>query len=117
MTTEARLRLSPASGLGLGVAMLWFSILVLLPLSAVVITATEGGWDNFVQAVTNEQTRAAVRLTVTQAAVAQLSVPVIAALGAALTLGETLTARLALSGLAVLTGVGVVLAARTRGAP
>jgi drug/metabolite transporter (DMT)-like permease len=61
--------------------------------------------------------RALPRLTVTQAAVAQLSVPVIAALGAALTLGETLTARLALSGLAVLTGVGVVLAARTRGAP
>ena len=72
MTTEARLRLSPASGLGLGVAMLWFSILVLLPLSAVVITATEGGWDSFVQAVTNEQTRAAVRLTVTQAGLVTL---------------------------------------------
>lgn len=58
--------------------------------------------------------RALPRLTVTQAAVAQLSVPVIAALGAALTLGETLSARLVISGLAVLTGVAFVLSARTR---
>ena len=54
------------------------------------------------------------RLTVTQAAVAQLSVPVIAAVGAVLTLGETLSMRLALSGVAVLSGVGLVLSARSR---
>ena len=59
--------------------------------------------------------RALPGLTVTQAAVAQLSVPVIAAAGAALTLGETLSARLVLSGAAVLTGVGLVLGARSRG--
>ena len=58
--------------------------------------------------------RALPRLTVTQAAVAQLSVPVIAAVGAALTLGETLTVRLLVSGAAVLAGVGLVLTARTR---
>ena len=58
--------------------------------------------------------RALPRLTVTQAAVAQLSVPVIAAIGAALTLGETLSARLVLSGTAVLAGVALVLTARTR---
>ena len=58
--------------------------------------------------------RALPGLTVTQAAVAQLSVPVIAAAGAALTLGETLSARLVLSGAAVLTGVGLVLGARSR---
>ena len=61
--------------------------------------------------------RALPRLSVTQAAVAQLSVPVIAALGAALTLGETLTARLVISGLAVLAGVALVLTARSRRAP
>jgi drug/metabolite transporter (DMT)-like permease len=61
--------------------------------------------------------RALPRLTVTQAAVAQLSVPVIAALGAALTLGETLTARLVISGIAVLAGVALVLTARSRRAP
>jgi drug/metabolite transporter (DMT)-like permease len=54
------------------------------------------------------------RLTVTQAAVAQLSVPVIAALGAVLALGETLSARLVLAGIAVLSGVGLVLSARSR---
>ena len=44
--------------------MLWFSLLVLIPLTAVVVTASEGGWAAFWQAVTNEQTAAAIRLTV-----------------------------------------------------
>lgn len=44
--------------------MLWFSLLVLIPLTAVVVTASEGGWDAFWRAVTNEQTAAAIRLTV-----------------------------------------------------
>jgi drug/metabolite transporter (DMT)-like permease len=51
-------------------------------------------------------------LTVTQAAVAQLSVPVIAAAGAVLLLGEQLTPRLMLCGAAVLAGVGLVLSSR-----
>jgi drug/metabolite transporter (DMT)-like permease len=51
---------------------------------------------------------------VTQAAVAQLSVPVIAAAGAVLTLGETVSTRLVLAGIAVLSGVGLVLSARVR---
>jgi drug/metabolite transporter (DMT)-like permease len=58
--------------------------------------------------------RALPGLTVTQAAVAQLSVPVIAAAGAVLTLGETMTTRLVLAGLAVLSGVALVLSARSR---
>lgn len=57
-------RLNRYSGLGLGVAMLWFSLLVLIPLTAVVVTASEGGWSGFWDAVTNEQTAAAIRLTV-----------------------------------------------------
>jgi sulfate transport system permease protein len=60
--------LSRTSGLGLGVAMSWFSLLVLIPLAAVVATAAEGGWSGFVRAVTNEQTAAAIRLTVGHAA-------------------------------------------------
>lgn len=47
--------------------MLWFSLLVLIPLSAVVATAAAGGWSEFWSAVTNEQTAAAIRLTVSQA--------------------------------------------------
>jgi len=54
------------------------------------------------------------RLTVTQAAVAQLSVPVIAAAGAVLTLGERISTRLVFAGIAVLSGVGLVLSARSR---
>ena len=58
--------------------------------------------------------RALPGLTVTQAAVAQLSVPVIAALGAAVLLGEAIGVRLIVSGVAVLGGVALVLSARTR---
>jgi len=50
-----------------------------------------------------------------QVAVAQLSVPVIAAVAAAGLLGETLTPRLVTCGTAVLSGLGLVLAARSRG--
>jgi len=59
--------------------------------------------------------RALPRLTVTQAAVAQLTVPIIAALAAVGLLDEPLSARLVISGAAVLSGVGLVLAARYSG--
>jgi sulfate/thiosulfate transport system permease protein len=58
--------LAPASALGLGVAVLWFSLLVLLPLTAVVVTAAGGGWAGAWQVLGNAQTLAAVRLTVVQ---------------------------------------------------
>jgi sulfate transport system permease protein len=44
--------------------MLWFSLLVLIPLAAVVVTASDGGWAGFWRSVTNEQTAASIRLTV-----------------------------------------------------
>lgn len=47
--------------------MLWFSVLVLIPLAAVVAVAAGGGWSGFWASVTTEQTAAAIRLTVTQA--------------------------------------------------
>lgn len=56
------------STLGLGVALTWFSVLVLIPLSAVVITAAGGGWSEFWGTVSSPQTAAAIRLTVAQAA-------------------------------------------------
>ena len=52
------------SALGLGVAMIWFSLLVLIPLAAVVVKASEGGWDAYLQTFTNPQTRSALTLTV-----------------------------------------------------
>jgi drug/metabolite transporter (DMT)-like permease len=58
--------------------------------------------------------RALPRLSVTQAAVAQLSVPVIAALGAALLLHERLSVRFVFCAAAVLGGVALVLSARLR---
>ena len=59
-----RSTLTRASGLGLGVAMLWFSLLVLIPLVAVVVQATRGGWTAYVAALTSPQTVAALQLTV-----------------------------------------------------
>ena len=44
--------------------MLWFSLLVLIPLTAVVVQASEGGWQAFWDALTSPQTAAALRLTV-----------------------------------------------------
>ena len=59
--------LTRSSGLGLGVALTWFSILVLIPLCLVVIQSVDGGWQTFRGTLTNPQTAAALRLTVLQA--------------------------------------------------
>ena len=57
-------RLTRGAGIGLGISMLWFSLLVLIPLIAIIVTASEGGWTGFRDALTNEQTAAAIELTV-----------------------------------------------------
>jgi sulfate transport system permease protein len=59
--------LTRASGLGLGVALLWFSLLVLIPLTAVLVQASAGGWSAYWDALTSDQTLAALELTVGQA--------------------------------------------------
>lgn len=59
--------LSLASGLGLGVALTWFSLLVLIPLGMVVVTAGTEGFGGFMDTITNSQTLSAVQMTVTQA--------------------------------------------------
>lgn len=60
--------LTKSSGLALGVAVTWFSILVLIPLAAVVVAATSNGWSGFWSTLTNAQTVSAITLTLTQAA-------------------------------------------------
>ncbi|UDY23917.1 sulfate ABC transporter permease subunit CysT [Nocardioides sp. Kera G14] len=60
-------KLSAGAGLSLGVAVLWFSLLVLLPLAAIIAAAAEGGWSNYADVITEPQTWSAVRLTVEQA--------------------------------------------------
>jgi sulfate transport system permease protein len=59
-------QLNAASGLGLGVSVLWFSLLVLIPLSAVLVKTSTGGWGGFWDVITNSQTEAALRLTITE---------------------------------------------------
>lgn len=59
--------LTPGPALTLGLTVTWFSLLVLIPLAAVVATAATGGWGGFWSVLHNEQTLAAIRLTVTSA--------------------------------------------------
>ncbi|MFC7496612.1 MULTISPECIES: sulfate ABC transporter permease subunit CysT [unclassified Nocardioides] len=66
--TSPRNTLTPGAGLGLGIAMLWFSLLVLVPLAAIVAAAAAGGWANYVDVLTDPQTWNALKLTVVQAA-------------------------------------------------
>jgi sulfate transport system permease protein len=47
--------------------MTWFSLLVLIPLAAVVATAAAGGWTNFWDVVASEVVLSAIKLTVFQA--------------------------------------------------
>jgi sulfate transport system permease protein len=61
--------LTPVSGLGLGIALTWFSLLVLIPLTAVLVQASAGGWSAYWDALTSPQTLAALKLTVGQAVV------------------------------------------------
>jgi sulfate/thiosulfate transport system permease protein len=62
--SASRHNLTKGSALGLGVALIWFSLLVLIPLCAVVATAGEDGFGVFKDALTNQQTLNALKLTV-----------------------------------------------------
>lgn len=64
--------LTRSSGVGLGVAVLWFSVLALIPLIAVVVEASSAGWGGFFATLTDSQTAAALRLTISQAAIITL---------------------------------------------
>lgn len=55
------------SRVGLGVALIWFSVLALIPLAAVLVQTSAGGWDRFWTTLTNPQTSAALGLTLVTA--------------------------------------------------
>ena len=61
---RAGLPLRATSGTTLGVVVLWMSLLVLLPLAAVVGKAFDRGWVGFTDAVTQPATASALRLTI-----------------------------------------------------
>ena len=52
------------SGLGLGISLVWFSLLVLIPLTAIIVTSASGGWAAYWNALTSAQTASALGLTV-----------------------------------------------------
>ena len=56
-------RLNKYSGAGLGVTVLWLSLLVLLPLAAVIVKAGGAGLSGFTHAFTDSQSLQALRLT------------------------------------------------------
>ncbi|GAA1052409.1 ABC transporter permease [Dietzia natronolimnaea] len=68
----SRTTLTRPAGVALGVSVLWFSLLVLIPLSLVVISSAEGGWQTFSATLTNVQTANAIRLTLFSALAATL---------------------------------------------
>jgi sulfate/thiosulfate transport system permease protein len=53
----------PSGGLAMGVSLLWLSLIVLLPLAAVVAKSFEGGLDAFWNSVTSRQALSALRFT------------------------------------------------------
>ena len=57
-------RLSPASGLGLGVGVLWLSLIVLLPIAAILFTSVQDGFSVFTDNVTTPEALATIRLSV-----------------------------------------------------
>ena len=61
---RSRRSLTPGSGLALGATMIWFSLLVLIPLAAVLISAADLGLSGFWDVITQPQTLAALELTV-----------------------------------------------------
>ena len=67
-----RTTLTRGSAIGLGVAMLWFSLLVLIPLIAILVQASSGGFAAYVDALTSPQTVAALELTVGHAVLVTL---------------------------------------------
>jgi drug/metabolite transporter (DMT)-like permease len=99
----------------------WSSGLGLLMVAGTWSTVTPSGHGALLAAISGGLTsglgyviwyRALTRLSVTQAAVAQVAVPVLAAAGGVVLLGEPLTIRLILSGAAVLAGIGLVVSRR-----
>jgi sulfate transport system permease protein len=56
--------LGPAASLGLGIGVLWLSVLVLLPIAALLVAASSEGLAGFWEAITAPDALAALRLTI-----------------------------------------------------
>jgi sulfate transport system permease protein len=52
------------SSLGLGVGVVWLSLIVLLPIAAIVLTSFQDGVGAFLNSVTSSEAMATLRLTV-----------------------------------------------------
>jgi sulfate transport system permease protein len=59
-----RARRRPSTGIELGIATIYLGFLVLIPLGAVVIRSTEGGWSAFWATVTTPEATSTLRLTI-----------------------------------------------------
>jgi sulfate transport system permease protein len=57
-------RLAPISGLGLGIGVLWLSLIVLLPIASIVVVAFQNGLSSFTDSVTTHEAVSTIRLTV-----------------------------------------------------
>jgi sulfate transport system permease protein len=62
--SSTRVRPGTGTALGLGFSVVFMSIIVLLPLGAVVWRSREGGWSNFWEQVTTPEALSTMRLTV-----------------------------------------------------
>lgn len=72
MSSDVNRRILPGFGLSLGYASFYMSVLVLIPLAAVLLKSSSGGWDAFVEAAWTARARAAYGLTIGAALVAAL---------------------------------------------
>lgn len=72
MGRRSKAAITRRSPLGLGIATLWLSLVVLIPLAAVVGKAREDGWGQLWDAVTTAEAIAAIRLTVGAAVIVSL---------------------------------------------
>ena len=70
-TLRGRPAIRPGA-LALGVSTLWLSVIVLLPLAAVVVRSTDGGFDAFWSAISSRQAVAALRFSIGVSLVATL---------------------------------------------
>jgi sulfate transport system permease protein len=57
-------RFGALSGVGLGTAVVWMSLLVLLPLAAVVVESAGSGWSGFWDSITGPRAAGALRFTI-----------------------------------------------------
>ncbi len=62
--STAGLRIGTASGIGLGTAVIWLSLLVLLPMAAIIAKAFGSGWSTFWADVTTPATKSVLEFTV-----------------------------------------------------